>query len=73
MSGKTFMNLILAETPEEREKARKAHREAVKNEPSDAEFLTAFLRECQTERGEDILEPDESVSFKDGKLVVFKT
>ena len=43
----TLVNIVLAKTDEEKQLAEKAHQEWLKNQPTDAEIIINFLKECE--------------------------
>ena len=57
MSMQTFAALVMAQTPEEKQAAEKAHKDTVALAPTDAEVIAGFLRNCTTMDGEKIVPP----------------
>jgi hypothetical protein len=73
MSALTFGNMCLAQTDEEKAKAKKLHREDIKNQPSDAELLTEFLNNCSTKQDKPILSKGEFADLENGKITIKKS
>lgn len=74
MSLVTLVSRLFAETPEEKEAAIQAHRDELKNMPSDAENLTAFLSNCTTAHDDKpILKSGEHADLVDGQILIKKS
>ena len=43
----TFLNIVLAKTDEEKLLAEKAHQAWLKQQPTDTEVITNFLKDCE--------------------------
>jgi hypothetical protein len=67
-----IIDLNKAQTPEEEKQAYADFKERMGNEPSDAEVLTAFMRDCRDGQGNDLLQADEYADLAGGKVVVKK-
>ena len=55
----TLTDLILADTPEEYEELQRQFRAEQAAAPTDAEILTAFMRDCTDMAGKPLLQNDE--------------
>jgi len=73
MSRITLANILLANTLEEKEAAKKAHAEDLAKRPSDLEQITEFLKQCTNGQGDPILKCDEMGDLVDGHVVVKKS
>lgn len=73
MSGITFANMCLANTPEEKAEAEKLHRADVKSQPSDAENITNFLSNCSTKQDKPVLNKGEFADLENGKVTIKKS
>lgn len=43
----TFINIVLAKTDEEKRLAEQAHQDWLKSQPTDAEVIANFLKDCE--------------------------
>jgi hypothetical protein len=67
-----IIDLNNPKTPGEEKKAYAEFRERMGNEPSDAEVLTAFMRDCTDMDGKPLLQADEYAELDGGKVVTKK-
>jgi hypothetical protein len=65
-------DLILAATPEEYDELTRQLRAEQAALPSDAEVLTAFMRDCTDMDGRPLLQAGEHADLVDGKVIVKK-
>jgi hypothetical protein len=67
-----IIDLHNAKTPDDKEQAYAAFDKRKAAQPSDAEVLTAFLRECTNMAGKPLLQADEYAALAGDKVEVKK-